>query len=256
MIVEEPTEIYPPPRIERLATLKVEEADKGPANWRELEMVEEALLINPVSRCASPATVKVLEAETGPETFRLAVIVEDPTEMKPPDKVARLVADKLPEVTKLLEKVPKPADKPAKVDVPVMSNLPEPTKFPEKVPKPADSPAKVEVPATPKVSVCNPPAKVEVPVPTIILSALTVEEAVKAPATFKVLAMVEEAEEIKPFPMVSIPVVEALTVVIVPVAVKFAKVRFPEINALPCTDKSWEGEVVPKPSLPRLVSMR
>lgn len=69
MTVEEPTEIYPPPKTERLATVNVEEADNGPANWRELEIVEEALLIKPVSRCASPATVKVLEAETGPETF-------------------------------------------------------------------------------------------------------------------------------------------------------------------------------------------
>ena len=62
--------------------------------------------------------------------------------------------------------------------------------------------AKVEVAAVPvrsKLVVLIPPTKVEVPVPAAInRSADNVEEAVKAPATCKVLATVEEAWAMKP----------------------------------------------------------
>ena len=62
--------------------------------------------------------------------------------------------------------------------------------------------AKVEVAVVPERSrllARIPPAKVEVAVlATINLSAITEEEAVKAPATWRVLEIVEEAEEINP----------------------------------------------------------
>ena len=47
VIVDDPTEIYPTPKIERLATVKVEEADKGAATCKEPATVEEAWARNP-----------------------------------------------------------------------------------------------------------------------------------------------------------------------------------------------------------------
>ncbi len=70
-----------------------------------------------------------------------------------------------------------------------------------------------------------PPAKVEVPAPAeIIRSAVTVEEARKAPLTCSDPATVEEAEEINPLPMVSMPVVEALANRESPETVRLVKV--------------------------------
>ena len=46
-IVEDAEEINPPYWDARPATLKVEEADNGPANCKELEMVEEAVERSP-----------------------------------------------------------------------------------------------------------------------------------------------------------------------------------------------------------------
>ena len=77
------------------------------------------------------------------------------------------------------------------------------------------------------------------------------------PLTLKIEAMVEELLEIKPLPTVSIPVVEALVRVVtpvtfkVPVAVIFATLEiFPDKKTFPCTESSWEGEVVPIPNNP------
>ena len=76
-------------------------------------------------------------------------------------------------------------------------------------------------------------------------------EADNGPASCKELAMVEEAEAIKPVPIVSISVVEALVTVRVPVAVTLATlVMLPENKALPWTERSWDGEVVPMPNKP------
>ena len=44
--------------------------------------------------------------------------------------------------------------------------------------------------------------------------------------------------------------------VMVPVAVRLARVRLPEKRAEPWTDKRDEGEVVPMPNLPVLVSIK
>ena len=50
---------------------------------------------------------------------------------------------------------------------------------------------------------------------------------------------------------VEVAVEEALSwpwIFTVPVAIRFARVRFPEINPLPWTERSWAGEVVPTPT--------
>ena len=130
-----------------------------------------------------PVTVIVEEASKLPDIFRSPATVEEAEEINPPERVARLVAEKLPEVVRLLEKVPKPAESPASVEVPEMFKLPKPIKLLEKVPNEAETPDKEEVPVMPKVPASAPPAKVEVPEPIWILAALTVEEAAKWPAT-------------------------------------------------------------------------
>ena len=83
-----------------------------------------------------------------------------------------------------------------------------------------------------------------------------VEEDWKTPETNKLLLTVDDADEINPLPIVSIPVVEALASVVfpatfkVPVAVIFATLRFPETSALPWTANKAPGEVVPIPKYP------
>ena len=196
-----------------------------------------------------------------PEIWSELAIVEEADEINPPDRVARFVADKLPDVVRLLENVPKPADNPASVDVPEISRLPRLKRFPENVPKPADNPDKLEVPVTPKVLADIPPVKVEVEVlvtiklVTVVVPPEIVEEACKTPAICNGPATVDEAEEIKPPSTVSIPVVEALLKVIVPatfnvpVAVIFATFKLPEIKAFPWTARSDPGVEVPMPKL-------
>ena len=76
--------------------------------------------------------------------------------------------------------------------------------------------------------------KIEMP------ATVRVEEAFRTPLTNRLEEIVEEAEEINPVPMVSIPVVEARSTVNVPVAVRLAKLRLPEKRALPCTERTLE----------------
>ena len=82
----------------------------------------------------------------------------------------------------------------------------------------------------------------------VVVAKETEEEAWRLPAIWRGAATVEEAEEIKPLPTVSIPVVEALAAVRVQVAVMFAALRSPEIIALPWAARSAPGEVVPIPT--------
>ena len=151
-------------------------------------------------------------------------IVEDADEINPPDSVERLATNNVDEAFKTPDvwKFPVTVDeaveiKPAKLDNPLAVKFPEVTKLPEKIPKPADNPAIVEVPVTDRV---EPRA---VPPPTLKL-----EDARNNPATCKGAEIVDDAEEINPFPIVSIPVVEALAKLVfpatlnVPVAVIFA----------------------------------
>ena len=78
------------------------------------------------------------------------------------------------------------------------------------------------------------PWEVEAKLTVIVVVAKdTEDEAWRLPAIWREPATVEEPETIAPLPTVSIPVVEALTVVIVPVAVILAALRLPEIKALP-----------------------
>jgi hypothetical protein len=156
-----------------------------------------------------PTTKRLLaeiveEAWIFPATCSELAIVEEAEEINPPDKVARLVADKLPEVIKFDEKVPKLADNPASVLVPVTFKFPEPNKFPENVPKPADNPARLEVPVTPKVLADTPPVKVDVEVLVttrlfiVVVPPEIVEEALKTPLTCSWPATVEDPVEIYP----------------------------------------------------------
>ena len=57
--VEEPTEIYPPPRLAKPHTLKVEEALKGPDTWRVPLIVEEAEEINPDNKDRVPLALNL-----------------------------------------------------------------------------------------------------------------------------------------------------------------------------------------------------
>ncbi len=53
--------------------------------------------------------------------------------------------------------------------------------------------------------------------------------------------------------------VEELTMpatVRVPVAVTLATERLPETRAFPCTERAWDGEVVPTPTLERKYAFR
>jgi len=58
-----------------------------------------------------------------------------------------------------------------------------------------------------------------------------------------------KVSEFKPKEVVVALVKEPLSAVSVPVAVTFAAERLPERSALPCTEKSADGEVVPIPML-------
>ena len=114
-------------------------------------------------------TVMVVVArETEEEAWRLPAIWREPAtvdeadEINPPDRVARFVADKLPDVVRLLENVPKPAESPASVEVPEISNRPKPDRLPVNKPKEFCKPERVEVPVIPKVADSTPPVKVEV----------------------------------------------------------------------------------------------
>ena len=70
-----------------------------------------------------------------------------------------------------------------------------------------------------------------------------VEEADNGPLIFKLFEKVEEAVERTP------DKVESPKAVMVPVAVRFVDVKFPEINALPSTPKVAPGVEVPIPRL-------
>jgi len=84
-------------------------------------------------------------------------------------------------------------------------------------------PVKIKLPVTVEEAwEINPPARVDK------LATLKVEEADNGPLMFKLAETVEEAWEINPPVKVERPVIFK-----VPVAVKFAKVRFPENKALP-----------------------
>ncbi len=180
-IVDEAEEINPA-KVERPAmfaveaTLKVDEADKGPITFNELEIVEEPAEINPV-RLAKPDTFKVEDADNGPDTLNGPTTVDDPTETKPPDSVERLVTD--------------------------------------------NAPPKTEAPPTFKV-----------------------EEADNGPEIFKELEIVDEAVEINPPERFANP-----KTLIVPVAFKLAKFKFPENNPFPCTANKTPGVEVPIPRL-------
>ena len=149
-----------------------------------------------------------------PLIWKLLATVEEAWEINPPDKVARLVADKLPEVTRFDEKVPNPAEIPDRVDVPDISSLPNPCRLPVKIPKELYNPERVEVPAIPKVLASTPPVIVEVEVLVTIKLVMVVvppdivEEAFNTPLTKRFEETVEEALEIKPLDIVTI-VVEA-----------------------------------------------
>ena len=188
--VEEAVVMNPALVVRRPLTPKVETAVEEATEIKPLSKVPKPLsfrvpdtVVEAPFKTASPATVKEEEAFNGPPRLRTPETVEEAEEINPPDKVARLVAEKLPEVVRLLEKVPKPAESPASVEVPEMFKLPKPIKLLEKVPNEAETPDKEEVPVMPKVPASAPPAKVEVPEPIWILAALTVEEAAKWPAT-------------------------------------------------------------------------
>jgi len=125
----------------------------------------------------------------------MELMVEEAEEIKPPNKEARLPTLKVVEADKELATCNGPAtveeaeetNPPVKVESPVIFNNCEPTKLLEKVPNPADKPARVEVPVTDKV---EPSA---VPPPTLKL-----EEACSNPAICKELETVDEALEINP----------------------------------------------------------
>ncbi len=106
---------------------------------------------------------------------------------------------------------------------------------------------------------------VEVPSPTEPLLASTKKSGVAVPlwpitniGTFAFTVEVEGSMETKPYgDEVPMPTSgdgafrEPVARIVVPVAVRPARFDWPEMLAVPFTDKLWAGEVVPMPTVPK-----
>lgn len=157
------------------------------------EKVDDAAEINPLFRLASPPTLNVLDADIGPEIVRLADTVEDAVERNPFVNEERLEKLASPVTLRILEKVEEAEEirpfkkeaKPPWVDVLETMNW--------------------EVEAFPVTA-----NDVEVAFAMVALLNEAVLEDWNDPATWSGPLTVEEALEINPLPIVSIPVVEAL----------------------------------------------
>ena len=81
------------------------------------------------------------------------------------------------------------------------------------------------------------------------LFATTILSPVNEVAFVPPLAMLNVPPERTPFDTLTAPS-ERPVRLMVPVAVRPATERLPESRPLPCTERSWEGELVPIPTLP------
>src|SRR3989338_11351842 len=228
-MVKEPKEIEPPVKLARLATVRVEEACKPPATWRLPATVEEAWAINPpetvkakteveakfwtsralpvwpskvrsarlidlleVAPMVATALVETLEVPTTNWSVMVCNSTIAPVSVNPETLEAEMVPHKRLPVESVVR-----AEEP---EQPVCNNCKDP-------PINWMPLEKVEVAAVPvmlRFLISIPPTKVEVPEPAaIIRSAEIVEEANKAPETWRVLETVEEPAETKPPPKVA-----------------------------------------------------